>query len=141
MLLANPKHLHNWKIGAVRQRFDYDTPDHLLSEITHPEYWSTVMVEIEAGDLIHVTDAAQEGATIRIDWKDAAARTVGTSLVERVTERPLVPAGAITIKNRGPRGGFWCVVDAEGNVLVRDLKTQDDAERHRKTLTETKAAA
>lgn len=134
MLLANPKHLHAWKLGTVRQRFDYESPDHLLSDMDQPGYWSTVMVEIEPGDLIHVTDAASEGAVIKIDWKDAAARTVGTSLIERVTERAVVPESGYTIKNRGPRGGFWCVIDRNNDIVVRDLKTQADAERHMRNL-------
>lgn len=140
MLTANPKHLHAWKLGTQRQRFDYETPDHLLSEMTHHEYWSTVMHEIEPGDLIHVTDAATEGAVIKIDWKDTVARTVGTSLIERVSETPVVGASGYTIKWRGPRGGGWCVVDGKGAIVMKELASKEDAQRHMLMLAEQKAA-
>lgn len=140
MLTANPKHLHNWSLPTTRSRFDYDSPDHLLSEMMHEHYWGTVMVEVQPGDLIHITAADTEQAIVRIDWKDDTARTVGMSVMERLTERPVLTTCGFTVKWRGPRGGYWCVVDAEGTILARDMRTQAEAARRMEMLTEQRAA-
>jgi hypothetical protein len=140
MLFANPKNLHDWKLQTVRSRFDYDCPDHLLGEMMHEHYWSTVMVEVNPGDIIHVTAADNEQAIVRIDWKDTTARTVGMSVIERLTERPIPTSNGYTIKYRGPRGGLWCVLHADGNIVVRDLRTQDEASRRMQSLVEQRAA-
>ena len=147
MLYAIEKYFGTWAVGrnAVgtgRSRHDYDCPDHLLAEMLNEGYFRTVRHMLAGGDLIWVTDAANETAVIKINDIDERLQLVFISLVERISERPItatvvtdqsglpkIEDMGLTIRNRGPRGGLWSIIDAEGNVLKRDMRTRDEANR------------
>lgn len=146
MLYANPKYFSTWAHGSNakgngRSRHDYDCTEHLIAEMLTEDYWGTLAVDLAPGDLVWITDATTEQAVIRIDWVDIATRRVGLSVQERITEHAVVGAGDFAIKNRGPRGGFWCVIDANGDIVKRDIRTRDEAERARNVLRDTRTAA
>lgn len=132
--LALPKYFSTWAVtkhasGTGRARHDYDCPDHLLEEMMHEAYFAGVIRELQAGDFVWVTDGASQMAVLRIDHVDANARTVGVSLIERMTAKPVVGESGYAVRNRGPRGGFWCVIDKDGTVVARDMRTEDEAKR------------
>lgn len=139
-LFANPSCLSTWapaRTGSGKSRHDYDSKDHVLSEMMNETYWSTLIGDIVPGDLIWITDAESAMAIIRIDWIDTKARTVGISLQERLTERAVVAGDGMAVKYRGPRGGLWCVLDDAGEIISRDNRTRDEAERQRDLMRST----
>lgn len=134
VLFANPKDFSTWapaRTGDGRSRHDYDCDDHLLSEMMSETYFGTILEELRPGDLIWITDTQKEQAVIRIDWIEKGARKVGFSVQERVTERPIVGTDGLAVKYRGPRGGLWCIIDAGGEILSKDHRTREEAERAR----------
>jgi len=145
-LVADPRGLSTWAHGAnrngvARSRHDYDSKDHIIDDMMHEGYWRSVQDDIEQGDLIWIIDAKQEQCLIRIDWIDKGLRKSGFSLVERISEHAVAVSAGYAIKWRGPKGGFWCVIDGEG-VVVRDgHRTRQDAERARDILNSTSEAA
>lgn len=144
-LFANARYFSTWAVsgnskGNGRSRHDYDCPEHLIADMLNEDYWGTLLNLLEAGDLVHVTDAENGQAVLRIDWTDDKLRRVGLSVQERITERAIVGTDGYAIKNRGPRGGFWSVLDEAGCVLSKDHRTREDAERARDALKLAKAA-
>lgn len=145
-IYADPRFFSTWShgknaAGTGRSRHDYDCPQHLLSEMMHEEYWQTLLVDIEPGDLIWITDGASEQMLIKIDWKDTKGRKAGFSVIERATEKPMIAEDGMAIKNRGPRGGFWSVIGDDGAVLKQGMRTRIEAERERDILKAGQRAA
>jgi len=145
-LVADPKGLSTWahgrnRHGKSRSRHDYDSDDHLIADMLAPSYFKTIENELEPNDLVWLLDAKQEQALIRIDWVDRTLRTMGVSLVERIAEIPVVGSDGYGIKWRGPRGGFWCVVDGEGVIVREGHRTKEEAARARDVLNSTSEAA
>lgn len=141
---ANPAEFSTWapaRTGNARSRHDYDANDHVLAEMMNETYWSTLIGEFEIGDLVWVNDAEGEQAVIKIDWIDTKSRTVGLSVQERIKDNPVTGSDGLALKYRGPRGGLWCIVDAQGQVIHRDCKTRDEADRMRDALRTTGRAA
>lgn len=146
-VIADPRYFSTWShgknaAGTGRSRHDYDCPQHVLAEMLHEEYWQTLLVDIEPGDLIWITDGEAKQALVKIDWKDTASRRAGFSIIERATEHPVIAEDGMAIKNRGPRGGFWSVIGDGGEVLKSGMRTRAEAERERDILkAQPKAAA
>ena len=140
MVVCDHKHFSTYATSNVRQRHDYDSPDHLIAEMMHEEYWQPVINLISPRDLVHVTDAAGESLELRIDWTSPERRTVGFSVLRTIDERPMLPATGYTLKFRGNRNGQWCIIDAEGAIVKQGLKTEDEAHRHLDDMLKQKAA-
>jgi hypothetical protein len=144
VLFANPAKFSTWapaRTGNGRSRHDYDTEEHKLDEMLNETYWSTLIGDIVAGDLVWISDAEKAKAVIHIEWVDTKLRRVGLSIQERISERGIVGDDGLSVKNRGPRGGFWSVMDAKGNILQGDMRTREEAERARDIIkTSLKAA-
>lgn len=158
MLHAFEKFFATWATaknaaGTGRSRHDYDCPEHLIAEMLNDAYFRTVMHLIEAGDLIWITDGASEQAVIRVNHVDRQLQRVAVSLVERIIEVPVTATveqvggnmaivdHGLTLRNRGPRGGLWCIVDKDNNVIERDMRTKAEAERRLMAMTSQAAAA
>lgn len=133
-MYANRAHLIPWSENGLIGRHDYVSPDHLIHEMLTETYFGGVLERLRVNDLIYVIDAERAMATFRIDWVDPQSRSVGFSVVERLTERPVVGTDGLAVKWRGARGGRWCVLDAEGTILSRDHISKDDAERAREIM-------
>lgn len=141
---ANPAEFSTWapaRTGGARSRHDYDSTDHKLEEMMSESYFSTLIGEMEQGDLVWITDAEGEQVVVKIDWIDSKQRRVGFSVQERIKDNPVAGSDGLAIKNRGPRGGFWCLLDAKGDVIQRDMRSRDEAERARDVWRSTGKAA
>jgi hypothetical protein len=144
-LYANPKYFATWATsgngkGNGKSRHDYECTEHTLSDMQTEDYWGTLAEQLAPGDLIWVKDAAIEQMVVSIDWVDARLRRVGFSVQERIVERAIVGSDGLAIKYRGGRGGLWCVLDADGEILSRDHRTRVEAERQRDALKLSKVA-
>jgi hypothetical protein len=134
VLFANPAKFSTWapaRTGNGRSRHDYDSDEHKLDEMLNETYWATLIGDMVPGDLVWVSDAEKAKAVLYIDWVDSKLRRVGLSIQERISERGIVGEDGLSVKNRGPRGGFWSVMDAKGNVVQGDMRTREEAERAR----------
>ena len=156
-LVARREDLTDWSTTTKRVRWDYDSEDHLLEEMLDQKYWTSVAVGdnevrshgIKRGDIVHITDAAQEQCVIRINHVDLAGGRVMFSVQERIVDRPILiasgKAGAYYVKWRGPRGRYWCIMDGNTNAVVEpDFRSQAEALERLKRLeveAEIKAAA
>lgn len=158
MLHAFEKYFATWAtsknaVGTGRSRHDYDCPEHLIPEMLNDAYFRTVRHLVEAGDLIWITDAAGEQAVVRVNHVDPQLQRVAISLVERIVEVPVtatvetvgstpqVVDHGLAVRYRGPRGGMWCIVDKDGNVIERDMRTKPEAQRRLDAMTSQAAAA
>lgn len=133
MTAARQHWLRPWGLSTVRARHDYDCPDHLISEMFDASYFGAIPQCFTPGDFIYVTDAAQDMATLVVDEVDLSNRRVWTSVMERIVTKPNTsphPEKAdpgMTVRWRGPRGGRFCVVDKENNILLKDFRTKEEA--------------
>ena len=131
---ASRTSLFRWADSAVRARFDYDTPEHILVEIMTDVYFSTLYREFRAGDLIYVTDGAQQRATLIVADVDEISHVVRLDLDTTHTQTPLTAQSAtvddgFAIRWRGGRGGKFCIVSSAGEIVARDIATKHEAER------------
>lgn len=126
-LFAMRQNLSTWATSAKRSRHDYDSDNHLLDEMMHTRYWGTIIDLIEPGDIIHITDGAGSQAEIRIDWKRDGEMTVGYSFIREIEEQPVLSNAGFSLKFRGNRGGYWCIVNAEGDVVEGNIIDKRDA--------------
>lgn len=147
---ANAKGLFMWADGTHRARYDYDTDEHVLSEILNDTYFGVFAHRLREGDQIHITDAAKERVTVLCDHVDKDARRIMLSVeVEHRTQPVMTLQGekgeksapAYAYRWRGPRGGSHCIVDANGEIVHRDLQSKADAERVLQNMLEAKKAA
>lgn len=144
-ITAHPHHMSEWGPGNKRSRFDYDSPDHLFDEIQQmgAEYFGRFFWNVlRAGDIVYLTDAAGKRVTLIINHVDQIRRKVDYD-VDVVHAEQIVMAAdeAYTVRWRGPRGGRWCVVDRNNEVVSRDNASKEEAERRLRNLTEAQAAA
>lgn len=133
MVLARQSWLHNWNIDSPRGRLDYVCDEHVLDEMMDASYFGAIHNALKAGDLLFVIDAKNERTTIEIDRVDGTNRKVWFSIVEKFTSKPVTATApgfdpGVSIKWRGPRGGMFCLIDKDGNILKRDLRNKEEAE-------------
>lgn len=140
-IACRPKGFVAWGLPTQRQRYDYDTDEHVISEMLTETYFSTVQRDVAPGDLIHVTDAAKERATFVVDWSDADSKRVGFSVLERIEESPVIGDTGFAIKYRGPRGGLHCIIDESGAIIEKDIRTREEAQRRLDILLSTNPKA
>lgn len=144
MIYAQITNLDEWAAGRKRSRWDYSTDDHLIEEILKQgeTYFSRCCRSLRQGDIIHVTDAAQNRVTFLVDTVDSEARKVALSIDIEHAAQPVVPHGeAFTVRWRGPRGGLFCILDDKGEIYERDIATKVEAERKVANLLEGSKAA
>jgi hypothetical protein len=144
VLFADPAAFSTWapaRTGSGRSRHDYDSDEHVIAEMLTEHYWSTLIGDIAVGDLIWVSDAEKAKAVVHVDWIDTKLRKVGLSVQERITERAVVGEDGLSVRNRGPRGGFWSVMDADGTVLQGNMRSREEAERARDVIRTTNQRA
>lgn len=132
MLKAREKYLHTWASGVKRSRHDYDSPEHLIEEMMSEIYFSDCHMRFSPGDLIYVTDAANQRVTLLINDVDKVTRAVKFSVELYHTDKPITanpdsPDG-LSVRWRGPRGGLFCILDAEGKVIRAGLKSRQEAD-------------
>ncbi len=146
MLLARQQWLHSWNIDTQRGRHDYDCEEHKLEEMMSAGYFGAIHQCFKRGDYIYVTDAEQKLTTLVVEDVEPANRLVRFSVLERF-ETKLVTADSdekdigMAIKWKGPRGGMFCIVDKEGNVLQSELRNKVEAERAMAELVGKREAA
>lgn len=133
MLKGREKFLDTWCPAINRARHDYDSPDHVLAEMMHESYFGDFHQRFRKGDIVYVTDAANERVTLIIDDVDKIARKVRFSVdavhtPQVVTADPEGVDDGLSIRWRGPRGGLFAVVNAKGEILKRDITTRQAAE-------------
>jgi hypothetical protein len=140
---ANHRYLDYWGVAtASRSRHDYICPDHTLKEMMHEGYFDPVKDNLRVGDLLYVVDAEDKMATFRIAHIDRRARKVEFDVVERFEARPVIDAGNLSVRWRGPKGGKWCIMrgtDKDAEIVERDFDTREQAEHRMKEM--AKAAA
>lgn len=134
MVFARERWLSSWNIGTLRGRHDYDCDEHIIEEMQNAAYFGAIHHLLKAGDFIFVTDARGENVTFLVDDVDAIERKVLISVVERITTMPITASTdsydpGLTVRWRGPRGGMFCIVDAENNVIAKDFRTKTEAEK------------
>lgn len=133
MTMARQHWLHSWGLTTNRGRHDYDCPDHVVSEMMDASYFGAIPQCFTQGDFIYVTDAAQDMVTLMVDEIDAVNRRVWTSVLERTVSKPNTRAHpekedlGLTVRWKGPRGGRFCIVDKDGNILHKDYRTKEEA--------------
>jgi hypothetical protein len=134
MLSARQHWLHSWNIDAQRGRHDYDCDEHTIEEMMHAGYFGAIHHCFRRGDYVYVTDAKQQLVTLLIEDVDAVNRQVRFSVLEKF-ESKIITADSdekdtgLAIRWKGPRGGMFCIVDKDGNVLKSDLRNKVEAER------------
>ena len=134
MVLARQSWLHNWNIDTPRGRLDYDCDEHTFDEMQDASYFGAIFSALKQGDLLFVTDGKQDRYTIEIGLVDATNRKVWFSIVEKFATKPVTASSpeedpGVVIKWRGPRGGMFCLVDKDGNILKSDLRNKPEAEK------------
>lgn len=138
-VFARREWLQAWSTTSKRVRWDYDTKDHVLSDMLDNTYWASVAAKsdrddgIRDGDMIYITDAANERCTIEVTAVDIAKSRVLVSLIEKVEAVPVTKAGGIDepyyVKWRGPRGGGWCIMrPGEPEPVEKGFTQREDAE-------------
>lgn len=133
MAHARQHWLRSWGLTTNRGRHDYDCPDHLLSEMMDASYFGAIPQCFTTGDFVYVTDAATEMATLIVDEVDIINRRVWTSVLERLTTKPNTQAhpetkdSGLTVRWKGPRGGRFCIVDKDNNIVTKDFRTKEEA--------------
>lgn len=129
---AREKYLHTWSSGVKRSRHDYDTPDHLIEEMMSETYFSDCYRRVSPGDLIYVTDAANQRMTLLVNDIDPVTRAVKFSVEMYHTDKPVTAnpthADGLSVRFRGPRGGQWCVMGGDGKVLRAGMKSRQEAD-------------
>ena len=134
MIIARQHWLSSWNIGTQRGRHDYDCEDHVIEEMQNASYFGAIYQCFNPGDYIFVTDARQEHVTFVVDDVEPIERKVHISLVERLVMKPITASNdtydsGLTIRWRGPRGGLFCIVDADNEVIEKGFRTKGEAER------------
>lgn len=134
MVSARQHWLHSWNIGTARGRHDYDSTDHVLDEMMHAGYFGAIYHCFKRGDYIYVTDAEQKLCTLIVEDVDATNRRVTFSILEKIESKPVTAETdekdtGLVIKWRGPRGGLFCIIDKDGNVLKSELRNKVEAEQ------------
>ena len=140
-LRADPSRLHCWADSGYRSRFDYDTDEHILSEIFSESYFATAYHKMQPGDILYVTDAAKQRATLIVSDVDRTTHRVMLDLDTTHTQVPLTAESAgndtgYAIRWRGGRGGKFCIVSAKGELIQSDIASKHEAERLLKNMTE-----
>jgi hypothetical protein len=100
----------------------------------HAGYFGAIYHCFKRGDYIYVTDAEQNLRTLLVEDVDAENRRVRFSILEKF-ETKLVTADSdekdtgMAIKWKGPRGGLFCIIDKDGNVVKSELRNKVEAEQ------------
>ena len=140
MLFAAEKNMRSWAVEGTKARWDYDTEDHLIEEMLNDKYFATCQA-LRQGDLVWVTDAAQESVVLRVDFVDPHGRRVVVSVLERQVFTPVTKQivedkfgksseidDGYAVQWGGQRGGKWRVVK-NGETVKQDFQSRNDAER------------
>jgi hypothetical protein len=137
---ANRHHLHGWSQGAIRTRWDYDSPDFMLDDMiaAGDQLFRACVDLFRSGDIVYVTDAANKRATMIINVIDSVRNTVAWDLDATHSEKIVIaPGQAYTIRQRG-RSGF-ILLDKAGKVIVQGMASREEAERKLASLMEKAA--
>lgn len=139
---ANRHHLHAWSQGAIRSRWDYDSPDFTLDDMmsASDQLFRACVDLFRSGDIVYVTDAANRRATMIINVIDVVRNTVAWDLDVTHAEKVIVGANqSYTIRQRG-RSGF-VLLDKAGKVVIQGMASRDEAERELAARTKKETAA
>lgn len=126
--------LETWNGSASRARHDYTTDQHLMQEMLDDEYFGALHYRFRVGDLVFVTDAAHNRATFIIEDIDSTYRKVRFSLLRTHYVQPITKPAAdkadpgLTVRFRGPRGGQFCIVDQNDQIISGGHRTKREAE-------------
>jgi len=145
-LRAQRKSLSRWADSQTRARFDYDTNEHLMGEMLNDAYFSTMYADFRPGDLIYVTDAAQQRATLIVADIDPVSHLVRLDIDTTHTQAPVTAVekgndAGFAIRWKGPRGGKFWIVSNTGEMIERDIESKHEAERRLKNMLEGVKAA
>jgi hypothetical protein len=139
-----------WGIQGHRGRYDYVSPDHILSEMLNDYYFGGIPHNMREGDEIYVVDAAMVEAVLRVDGVYKDEKRVALSLRETHAFKPAIKAHsdvvevetpALTVRFKGRRGGNWCVIDADGAIVEQGYQARGEAERRLAMILEAREKA
>ena len=141
-IYAHPHHMTEWSAGKIRSRWDYDCPDYTLEDMkaAGDRLFARCLHMLRPGDIVYTTDAANRRATLIVNVVDTTAGTLAWDIDVAHSEQIVTPKSGLVLRWRGPRGGGWCIVNTEGEVMARDLPSKEDGARRLANMTEARAA-
>lgn len=108
-------------------RYSYKHEHHEMKDFKNPRYWGLLYKILQPMDMIYCVDANMKRCTLLVEEIDDLNKEVILSVEMEHDFKPMLAEGQkLTYRYRG-RGGGHCIVDADGNVVRKELRSKQTA--------------